>query len=65
MRYIEALEKALGKKATMHFLPMQKGDVADTWADCAAIANAIGFAPKISVEEGIGHFVAWYRHFYR
>lgn len=65
MRYIEALEKTLGKKAAMHFLPMQKGDVPETWADCAAISRAIGFAPKTSVEEGIGHFVAWYRHFYR
>jgi UDP-glucuronate 4-epimerase len=43
---------------------MQKGDVADTWADCAAIAKAIGFAPKTPVEEGIGHFVAWYLDFY-
>ena len=64
MRYIEALEKTIGKKAKIDFLPLQQGDVPETWADCTSLAKSIGFTPKTSVAEGICHFIEWYRAFY-
>ena len=65
MAYIEALEKALGITADKNMLPMQPGDVLETSADTTALQKAIGFKPQTGVEEGIGHFVSWYRSFYQ
>ncbi len=64
MRYIEEIEDALGKKALKNLMPMQPGDVADTFADVEALKRDIGFAPKTTVKEGIRRFVEWYRQFY-
>ena len=64
MRYIQALEKCLGKKATMELLPMQEGDVPATSADVSHLHAVTGFKPKIEVEEGIAKFVAWYSAYY-
>ena len=64
MRYIHALESALGKKAVMHMLPMQAGDVRATAADVSRLSEAVGFRPQTKVEEGIAKFVAWYREYY-
>jgi len=64
MTYIRALESALGKKAKLDLLPMQKGDVHATEADTSALENVTGFKPKTPVEEGIRRFVAWYRDYY-
>lgn len=64
MAYIEALEKALGRKAHKNMLPMQPGDVLETSADTQALYDVIGFKPRTGVEEGIKRFVAWYRAFY-
>jgi UDP-glucuronate 4-epimerase len=61
---IEILERALGRKAVKTFLPMQPGDVPATFADIDDLHAAVGFAPKTSLEEGVGRFVAWYRNYY-
>jgi UDP-glucuronate 4-epimerase len=64
MRYIEVLEKCLGRKAERRLLPMQPGDVPDTYADVTDLSNVIGYSPSTSVEEGVARFVEWYREFY-
>ena len=64
MRYIEALESALGMKAKLQLLPMQAGDVQATEADTSALEQYTGFRPATPVEEGIRRFVAWYREYY-
>ena len=64
MDYIQALEKALGKKATLDLLPMQDGDVPATEADVTALESDFGYRPKVKVEEGIQRFVDWYRSYY-
>jgi len=64
MRYIEALESALGMKARLQLLPMQAGDVQATEADTSALEQYTGFRPATPVEEGIRRFVAWYREYY-
>ena len=64
MRYVRALEDALGRKAGIEYLPMQAGDVPATEADIAALEAHTGFRPQTPVEEGVRRFVAWYRdHF--
>jgi UDP-glucuronate 4-epimerase len=62
--FIAAVEKAVGKKAVMNMLPMQKGDVEATYADIDALRDAVGFSPSTPIEEGIAKFVAWYRDYY-
>jgi UDP-glucuronate 4-epimerase len=64
MRYIEVLEKSLGKKAQIEMLPMQPGDVQATMADVSALENEMGYRPKTTVEEGVPRFVEWYRSYY-
>jgi len=64
LRYIEEIENALGRKAVKNLLPMQAGDVIETFADVDALRDDIGFAPKTPVREGVRRFVAWYRSFY-
>ena len=64
MRYIEVLEACLGKKAEMNMLPLQPGDVPDTYADLEDLKDDIGYEPQTSVEEGISRFVAWYRDYH-
>jgi UDP-glucuronate 4-epimerase len=65
MRYIRALEDALGRKAKLDLLPMQAGDVLATEADTTALEAATGFRPATPVEEGVKRFVQWYREYYR
>jgi UDP-glucuronate 4-epimerase len=62
--FIEAIEKALGKKAERNLLPMQPGDVPATWADVDDLVKDFGYAPTVKVEEGVQRFVKWYREFY-
>ena len=64
LRYIEVLEDALGRKAEKQFLPMQPGDVAETFADVSALARDIGYQPSTPIEVGVRKFVDWYRDFY-
>ena len=65
MRYIEVLEGCLGRKAGKNLLPLQVGDVPDTWADAEDLVREVGYRPSTSVEEGIAKFVAWYLDYYR
>ena len=65
MRYIEVLEDCLGKKAEKNLLPLQPGDVPDTYADVEALREDVGYAPATAVEDGIARFVEWYREYYR
>lgn len=64
MRFIEVLEKCLGKKAAMNLLPMQAGDVPVTCAEVDDLMRDVGFSPATSVEEGMERFVAWYRGYF-
>jgi UDP-glucuronate 4-epimerase len=64
MTFIETIERAAGKPAMKNFLPMQAGDVVATYADVAALKDAVGFEPKTPLAEGIEKFVAWYRAYY-
>jgi UDP-glucuronate 4-epimerase len=63
--YIGALERALGKKARMEMLPLQAGDVPDTFADVDDLVKEFGYKPKTTVDEGIRRFVAWYREYFK
>ena len=60
MDFIHTLESALGRKADMQMLPMQKGDVHQTYADTAKLQAVTGFRPSTTLAEGIGRFVDWY-----
>jgi UDP-glucuronate 4-epimerase len=63
--FIEVLEKAIGKPAIRKEMPIQPGDVLETFADVSSLQREIGFAPATSIQEGISRFVAWYRDYYR
>jgi UDP-glucuronate 4-epimerase len=63
--YIAAIEKALGKSAKKELLPLQAGDVPDTYADVDDLVEQFGYKPATTVEEGIGRFVEWYREYFR
>jgi UDP-glucuronate 4-epimerase len=65
MHFIEVLEDCLGKKAVKNFLPMQAGDVAETFADIDDLVTAVGFKPVTKIEEGLEQFVSWYREYYK
>lgn len=64
LTFIETLEQCLGKKAQMNFLPMQPGDVPETFADVDDLTRDTGFRPATPLPEGIARFVAWYREYY-
>jgi UDP-glucuronate 4-epimerase len=63
--YIQVLEDALGKKAQRRLLPLQPGDVPDTFADVSALQRDVGYAPSTPIQTGIARFVAWYRNYYK
>ena len=65
MEYIHALEKALGKKAKINFLPLQPGDVPDTFANVDNLIKKFNYKPSTPVTEGITNFVEWYKNYYR
>ncbi len=64
-RYIEILEDCLGKKAEKNLLPLQPGDVADTFADVQALIDDMGYKPSTPIEVGVSNFVKWYREYYK
>lgn len=64
LRYIEVLEECLGKKAQMNLLPMQPGDVPDTYADVEALKQDVGYQPGTPIEVGVKNFVDWYLDYY-
>ena len=65
MRYIEVLEDCLGRKAIRNLLPMQPGDVPDTYADVEALVQDVGYQPATPIEVGVARFVDWYREYYQ
>lgn len=65
LRYIEVLEDCLGRKAERRLLPLQPGDVPDTYADVSALMRDTGYSPSTPIETGVRRFVDWYRAFYR
>ena len=62
--FISVLEDSIGKKAIRDYQPMQDGDVERTAADISALQSAIGWAPSISIEEGLPRFIDWYKRFH-
>jgi UDP-glucuronate 4-epimerase len=62
--YIAAIEEAVGREATKEYVPLQPGDVPDTFADVSELAGAVGYRPSTPVREGVRAFVDWYRGYY-
>ena len=62
--YISAIETSLGRKAEMNLLPLQPGDVVDTFADVESLTKDVGYRPSVPVREGIERFISWYREYY-
>jgi UDP-glucuronate 4-epimerase len=65
LRYIEVLERCLGRQARKNLLPMQPGDLPDTWADVEALARDVGYRPSTDLETGVKRFVEWYLEYYQ
>ena len=65
LRYIEIIEDCLGLKAQLNLLPMQPGDVPDTYADVSALETGVGYKPTTPVEQGVRQFIEWYKDFYK
>jgi len=64
LKYIEVLEECLGKTAQKNLLPLQPGDVPDTWADVEALVKDVGYRPSTPIETGVKRFVEWYLEYY-
>lgn len=62
--FLDALERAAGRKAVRNLMPMQDGDVPSTYADVSALENAVGFKPTTPIQTGVDRFVEWYREYY-
>jgi UDP-glucuronate 4-epimerase len=60
MAFVEAIEEKLGVKADKNLLPLQEGDVPETYADVQALTDAVGFKPNTSIKDGISNFIDWY-----
>jgi UDP-glucuronate 4-epimerase len=65
MEFIRTLERAIGKSAKLNLLPMQPGDVPETYADVSALGEAVGYSPTTPIDVGLPRFVDWYRSYYR
>lgn len=65
MDFIKSIEKEVGKKASINYMPMQLGDVPATWADSSLLSKITGYKPNTNFNEGVGNFVAWYREYYK
>ncbi len=65
MDYIQTLEKHLGREAVKEYLPMQPGDVYQTYADVSELMKDFGFKPDTSIDEGLGKFVEWFKEYYK
>lgn len=64
MEYIETMESLLGKKADKEFLPMQAGDVLNTYSDVSDLENEFGYRPETKLQDGLANFVTWYKNYY-
>ena len=65
LRFIEKIEESLGKTAQKQMMPMQLGDVNQTWADVSSLDKDFGYQPSTEIKEGISRFVAWYKNYYK
>jgi len=65
MDFINILEDSFGIIASKEYLPLQEGDMKDTYADITDLEKDFDYKPKMSIEEGISKFVAWYKSFYK
>lgn len=65
IHYVQALEKSLGKQAKKEYLPLQPGDVPDTYADVSELIKDFNFKPRTGIQEGIEQFTRWYKAYYR
>ncbi len=64
MDYIHCIEKSIGREAKKEYLPMQPGDVYQTYADSSALAASTGFKPGTDLQDGIDRTVSWFKHYY-
>ncbi|MBN2283120.1 MAG: NAD-dependent epimerase [Deltaproteobacteria bacterium] len=64
MRFISVIENAVGKEAKKDFLPLQPGDVPETFADVDDLMETVEYRPRTTIEEGLGKFIDWYREYY-
>ncbi len=62
--YIEVIEQCLGIRAQKNLLPLQPGDVPDTYADVQALIDDTGYQPSTPVEVGVANFIDWYKDYY-
>ncbi len=65
LRFIELIEEALGRTAERRLMPMQPGDVAESFADIDSARRDLGYDPKTSIETGIPRFIDWYKSYHR
>ncbi|MBF0354989.1 MAG: NAD-dependent epimerase [Alphaproteobacteria bacterium] len=65
MRFIQLIEQALGKTAAIDFLPMQPGDVRETYADIEALQKDTGYQPSTTIDQGIPKFISWFRDYHK
>lgn len=65
LRFIEVIEEKVGKKAVKNLMPIQDGDVPETYADVEDLMQDVDFKPQTPIEVGIGNFVDWYREYYK
>lgn len=65
MKFVNIIQEELGKEAKINFMPMQPGDVKETWADSSRLYNTIDYKPHTSLEIGIASFIKWYKRYYR
>ncbi len=65
MDFIAALEKHIGQKAVLNFMPIQPGDVEETWCDVSALHRAVRYEPRVSIDDGLKKTVEWFRGYYK
>ncbi|RKY53776.1 MAG: hypothetical protein DRP92_02700, partial [Candidatus Neomarinimicrobiota bacterium] len=65
MDFIHLIEKYTGKKAELNFLPMQPGDIPETYADVSHARELLGYDPRVDIEVGVRKFIEWYLDYYK
>ena len=65
MDVVQIIQEKLGKKAEIHYEPMQLGDVEKTYADIEKSRKMLGYSPKINIDVGIGKFIDWLQDFHK
>jgi UDP-glucuronate 4-epimerase len=64
LKFIEVIEEKTGRQAAKNFMPIQDGDVPETYADVEDLMREVDFKPSTPIEAGVGKFVDWYREYY-